>query len=113
HVTVFLQGGSDFEAAPDHHVQISLRDAALDEIPVAEASWDGMTPRTVEGDVSAALLHDGAYTLAVRNVGDTNAAYSMVFMNRFTIAYPRRPVASAGVFEGRVPRSPTLHASPL
>src|SRR5262249_32477469 len=43
----------------------------------------------------------------------TNAAYSMVFMNRFSIAYPRRPVASAGVFDGRVTESGTVQVSGL
>ena len=43
-LTVWLQGGSDFGADPDHHVRVSLNGT-----PVAEASWDGRVPRDDRG----------------------------------------------------------------
>jgi len=40
HLTVDFQGGTDFDASPDHHVRVSVNGAF-----VAEASWDAARPR--------------------------------------------------------------------
>lgn len=46
------------------------------------------------------ILHEGENELSVENLGDTGAAYSMVFLDRFALTYPRRPVADSGWFRG-------------
>ena len=38
--------------------------------------------------------------LEIENVGDTGAEYSMVLLDRFTVRYPRLPIAADGYLEG-------------
>jgi hypothetical protein len=95
HLAVWLQGASDFEADPDHHLRLSING-----IPVGEASWDGKTEKVIEAEVLPGILQEGANTLSVENAGDTPAAYSMAFLNRFTLRYPRRLVAENGRIHG-------------
>ena len=45
-LTVWLQGASDFEADPDHHLRVSVNGQA-----VGEASWDGKTEKVIEAEV--------------------------------------------------------------
>jgi hypothetical protein len=94
-LTVDLQGGSDFDANPDHHVRVSVNGS-----PVAEASWDGKTAYSIEAEVASTLLQNGANLLEIQNVGDTGAAYSLVMLNRFSLRYPRATVADGGRLEG-------------
>ena len=46
------------------------------------------------------MLREGLNALELENVGDTGAA-SLVFLNRFSVRYPRALVASGGTLEGR------------
>ena len=108
HVRVWLQGASDFEADPDHHVRISINGA-----PLADASWDGEKPQTIEADVAPGILLEGSNELEVENLGDTAAAYSMVFLDKFELVYPRRPTAAAGILEGTPAQTGILSASGL
>jgi hypothetical protein len=108
HLSVWLQGASDFEANPDHHVRL-----ALNGVPVGEDTWDGKLPRTIEADVTPGVLVQGPNTLEIRNVGDTPAAYSMVFLDRFALRYPRPTSAASGVLEGRFSESGTVEAAAL
>jgi hypothetical protein len=108
HLSVWLQGASDFEASPDHHVRVSVNGTA-----VAEASWDGQAARRIEADLTPGVLAEGANTLEIENVGDTAAAYSMVFLDKFAVEYPRVPRAAGGVLEGRFTESGTVEAQGL
>ncbi len=94
-IKVWLQGASDFEADPDHHVRVSLNGQL-----VGEASWDGKKEQTIEAEILPGILQEGANTLSLENAGDTGAAYSMVFLNRYEVSYPRRLVAQGGRLEG-------------
>jgi hypothetical protein len=94
-LTVLLQGASNFDVNPDHHVRVSVNGT-----PLAEASWDGKTARTIEVDITPGVIVDGPNTLQIANVGDTAAAHSMVLLNKFSVVYPRRAAAVAGVLEG-------------
>ena len=104
---VWLQGGSDFEADPDHHVRVSLNGSF-----VAEASWDGKREQVIEADLGPGILQEGANTLSLENVGDTAAAYSMVFLNRFEVTAPTAAVAEAGTARGTLHRSRERPRSP-
>jgi hypothetical protein len=108
HLTVWLQGASDFEADPDHHVRVYLNGTA-----VGETSWNGQAARTIEAEVTPGLLVEGANTLEVENVGDTAAAYSMVFLDKFAIEYARVPRARDGVLEGVFTESGTVEVQGL
>src|SRR5262249_35873688 len=93
HVTVWLQGASDFVGVVDHHVRVRVNG-----VMVGETTFDGRLPKTVDVDVPAGVIQEGSNSLDLENVGDTGAAYSMVFLNKFTVRYPRALVASGGLF---------------
>ncbi len=101
-LSVWLQGASDFEADPDHHVRLLVNGTV-----VGEASWDGRTEQRLEAEVFSGLLRDGDNTLSLENVGDTGASYSMVFLNRFELSYPRRLQAEGGQLSGKFEQSGT------
>jgi hypothetical protein len=92
---IWLQGASDFEATPDHHLRVTVNGTV-----VGETSWDGKTAKKMEVELAPGLLHEGQNDLAIENVGDTAASYSMVFLDRFALTHTRHPVADAGRFEG-------------
>ncbi len=93
---VWLQGASDFTANPDHHVRVYVNGTV-----VSEASWDGKQATQIDVELLPGLLQKGENRLEVENVGDTDAAYSMVMLNRFAVEYPRVPLADDGKLEGR------------
>jgi hypothetical protein len=99
HLKVVLQGASDFLEL-DHHLRL-----AVNGTPVGEATWDGMTEKVVEAELSAGVLLEGTNTLSLENVGDAGAAYSLVFLNRFEVSYPRLLAATNGQLEGRFEES--------
>src|SRR5262249_28037928 len=105
---VELQGASDFDVSPDHHVRVSVNGVAL-----GEATWDAKTPRTICAPIPQGVLVEGGNTLQVENVGDTPAAYSMVILDRFSVSYPRLASAANGVLEGLVSDAGTLEVSGL
>jgi hypothetical protein len=93
-LSVDLQGATDFDAFPDHHVRISVNGSL-----VAEASWDGKTARRVEALLFPGTLHEGDNSLAIENVADTPAASSLVYLDRFSLDYPHALTAERGRFE--------------
>src|SRR5262249_28764106 len=95
HVTVWLQGASDFDGVTDHHVRVRVNG-----VMVGDATWDGRLPNTIDADVPAGVIHEGANTLDLENVGDTGASYSLVFLDKFAVRHPRGLVARAGTLEG-------------
>jgi hypothetical protein len=107
-LTVSLQGASDFDVSPDHHVRVSVNGVAL-----VEASWDGKMPKTIVAELPQGVLVEGSNALSIENVGDTPAAYSMVILDRFSVSYPRLAAASGGVLEGLVSDAGTLEVSGL
>jgi hypothetical protein len=107
-VSVWLQGASDFEAAPDHHVKVKVNGSL-----VGEAAWDGKGAKRIEGELGAGVLQEGENRLEVHNVGDTAAAYSMVFLDRFSVSHARQVVSENGVFEGAFSASGTAEVAGL
>jgi hypothetical protein len=100
---VWLQGASDFEADPDHHVRVLLNGT-----PLGEVSWEGQAPRVLDVEVTPGVLLEGSNTLEIENVGDTGAAQSMVLLDKFSLVYPRTTLATAGVLEGSFTESGTV-----
>jgi len=94
-LSVWLQGGSDFAASTDHHVRI-----AVNRTSVAELYWDGKTPKKIEVEVPPGVLTEGENRLEIENVGDTEAQYSLIFLDRFTVEYPRIAEAEGERLEG-------------
>jgi hypothetical protein len=94
-LSVWLQGASDFAADPDHHVRLYVNGFF-----VGEESWDGKEPKRMDAELGEGILHDGENQLEIQNVGDTEASYSMVILDRFAVSYPRRPEAVGGRLQG-------------
>jgi hypothetical protein len=105
-LSVWLQGTSDFPAAPDHHLRVSVNGNL-----VGELSWDGKQARHLEVDLAPGVLREGDNVLELENVGDTEAAYSMVMLDRYAVTYPRLAQAFDGRLEGRWRQSGTAELS--
>ena len=75
-LTLWLQGVSDFDASPDHHVRVYVNGSL-----VAEEWWDGSKPLKMTAELAPGLLVEGANELSIENVGDTEAAYSFVLLD--------------------------------
>jgi hypothetical protein len=82
---VCLQGTSDLPAEPDHHVRLFLNGTLL-----GDERFDGKRSFELVKGLPSGLLVSGENSLEIENVGDTEAAYSMVMLDRFQIEYPRR-----------------------
>src|SRR6266540_470448 len=107
-LTVFLQGGSDQEGVDDHHVRVWVNGSA-----VAEASWDGTSPKAVPASIGPGILREGDNLLELESLGDAGASYSLVFLDRFELVYPGSLSASAGQFEARFSLSGSAEVSGL
>ncbi len=92
---VWLMGGSDLPEAPDHHVRLYVNASLVEEV-----SWEGKKAHKVVAELPPGILMEGENLLEIDNVGDTGAAYSMVFTDRFSVSYPRLAVARAGTLGG-------------
>jgi hypothetical protein len=93
---LWLQGGSDFAATPDHHVRVFVNESLVQEV-----SWDGRAARKLDVELTPGVLREGDNTLEVENTGDTDAAHSMVYVDRYAVSYPRSTAADSGILEGR------------
>jgi hypothetical protein len=96
---VWLQGASDFPESPDHHVRVYVNGTLI-----AEQWWDGERGVHLVGALGPGLLHEGENMLEIEDAGDTEAAYSMVMLDRFDVSYPAQlaaePTRSRGVDGG-------------
>ena len=97
---VWLQGTSDLETPDDHHIQV-----AVNGVELAEARWDGKMPRLVDVELAPGVLHEGENQLSLTSPGDTEAAYSLVMLDRFEVDYPRVVEIKGGSLEGRFTES--------
>jgi hypothetical protein len=83
-LSVRLQGETDTESNPDHHVEVSLNETFL-----GEASWDGASANEVVFEFDSDLLNDGENTIVVTGLLDTGAEYSIFYVDSFDLRYPR------------------------
>ena len=107
-LSVWLQGVSDFRANPDHHVRVYVNGGL-----VAQVSWDGKRSRRIDVELLATVLLEGENVLELENVGDTEAAYSMVMLDRFAVEYPRIALTGDGRLRGRWSESGVAELSGL
>ena len=91
---VFLQGASESGQAVDHHVSVSLNG-----VLAGEAQFAGKRPYRLSLSVAASLLREGPNELTLTNVADTGVT-SLVFLDRFSLAYPQAASLRGGSFEG-------------
>jgi uncharacterized repeat protein (TIGR01451 family) len=83
-LTVHLKGGTDTEADPDHHVQISLNG-----ILIGEDWWNGTGSLTVVFPFDQDLLFEGSNTLEVAGLMDEGIPYSIFHLDSFDLTYER------------------------
>ena len=107
-LVVRLQGGSDLPPNPDHHVR-----ALVNGVVVGEATWNAKRADVLEGDIPPGALREGDNLLELVNVGDTEAAYSMVYLDGFTLEFLRRLEAEEGRLSGRWSQSGFAEVSGL
>jgi len=91
---VYLQGASESGQAVDHHVEV-----ALNGVLAGGAQFAGKRPYRVSLSVPVSLLREGANELTLTNVADTGVT-SLVFLDRYSVAYPQASALKGGVFEG-------------
>ncbi len=89
-----LQGASESGRPVDHHLRVSLND-----VPVGEAHFAGKRPYLVSLELPASVAREGANQLAITNVADTGVT-SLVFVDRFNLAYSQAEATRGGRFEG-------------
>ncbi len=87
---VEVWGVTDWPAAPDHHVEVSVNGTVA-----AAAVFDGLSPRVLTATLSG-LAGDGTDRLTVRLPHDTGVGFDLVHVEGFSITYPRSVVASDG-----------------
>jgi hypothetical protein len=104
---VWLQGASDFSEL-DHHARVYVNGTL-----VTEEWWDGETGVHLTAEVLPGVLHEGENFLEIEEVGDTDALYSMIMLDRFEVTYPSQVVADDGVLEGSFDQSGTAWVSNL
>ena len=75
---------------------------------LGESRFDGKTPHTLELALPSGVLKEGANELAIENVGDTDAPYSMVMLDAFEVTYAATPILVDGALEARVSEAGTL-----
>jgi Peptidase family C25 len=107
HLSVWLQGVSDLDGSPDHHLRLSVNGTFL-----AESSLDGKSALTMTAEIPPGLLHDGDNSLEIENVGDTGVSYSMVMLDRFEVTYPRSVVLNDDALEGTFSSPGSVHLDP-
>ena len=95
-LSVWLQGVSDFRANPDHHVRVYVNGTLVEEL-----SWDGKQAQHLQVELAPGLLREGDNLLELENVGDTEATYSMVMLDRYAVEYPRVALTGDGRLRGR------------
>ncbi len=62
---------------------------------IAPPYSDGKAGHEIEARIPPGILHEGENAFQIENVGDTGAAYSVVFLDRYALSYPRLLVAEA------------------
>jgi hypothetical protein len=105
HLAVSFQGGSESALAVDHHLRVFVND-----VPVGETSFAGVQPHRLELPLPASVLREGENLLSLANLGDTGVA-SLVFLDRFELAYPQASSLRGGSFEGVWAESGTVEVT--
>jgi len=79
-----LQGATDTPAEEDHHAVVSVNGRQ-----VGEARWNGTEAKRLEASFDASLLQDGGNTVTVAGLLDTEAPYSVFYVESIDLSCPR------------------------
>jgi hypothetical protein len=89
-VTVEVWSNTEAPGTTDHLYRILLNDRTLGEF-----GWDGQGPHTIQAEVPAGTLREGANTLTLVLPGVKGVTADITFLNRIELRYPRAFVAQA------------------
>jgi hypothetical protein len=81
---VHLQGVTDTDSAPDHHVEVSLNGTSI-----GEGYWDGASAHELVCTFDQYLLYEEDNTIEVTGLLDTGAPYSVFYVDSFDLTYER------------------------
>ncbi len=96
--TAYLQvriwSSTEAPAEPDHHIVVSINN-----IVVADETWDGGGEHIIDAKVDTAHLKDGENTIRLQLPGDLGVAAEIDYLDWIRIQYPRIPEAVDGYLE--------------
>jgi hypothetical protein len=81
--------------------------------PVGETRWDGTTVKALTASIRPGVLREGDNLLELESLRDAGASYSLAFLDRFELLYPRSLSASLGLLEARFSAGGTAEVSGL
>ena len=91
-ITTALAASTEAESAdPDHHLIFTLNGT-----PVADETWDGAGPRTIEIRVAAETLRSEGNVLEIRAPGDTGIPAEIVLLDWVQVEYSRTAALDGG-----------------
>lgn len=80
-----LWGVTDWPVSPDHHLR-----ALVNGTVVADVTFDGLVELPLSVEVPRTLLEEGVNSLVLELPADTEAAFDLVNLDSFSLAFPRR-----------------------
>lgn len=83
-VTLYLKGATHVATGDDHHAVVTLNGGRI-----GEGTWKGTEATRLCFDIDPALLTDGENTLEVAGLLDAGVKYSIFYLDRFEVTYPR------------------------
>ena len=108
-IVVDLQGATDDAAVDfDHHLLFRLSGTVI-----GEALWEGKAPYHASFDVPSGLLAGGSGLLEIEGRADTGASVGLVFLDKFSVTFPRALVAENGRFEAAIDEDGTASLAGL
>jgi hypothetical protein len=85
HLDVDVYGGSIFpNFSPNHHVEFFVNGTRI-----GESFFDGTAGVRFQGEIPEGVLAEGSNTLALRLPADTGARFDVVFLDGYSVTYPR------------------------
>ena len=84
HLAIDVWASTEAPTPADHLYRIALNDHLLGEFP-----WDGQGPHTIEADVPAGVLREGANTATLILPGVKDVTADVTFLNWLELHYPR------------------------
>jgi len=89
-LTVRLHGGSDTGTFAEHQVAVRLNG-----VPLGDGTWSGRTARALRFTLDPTLLRDGDNQVELSARRGDGVAYSLVYLDGFTVEYQRHCRAAA------------------
>ena len=84
-LTAWLWGATTTGATNEHQVTLRMNGQV-----VATEIWSGVGRRTIRAPLNAAWLRNGSNTVSVSTVKSVGVPYSIVYVDKFDLRYPRR-----------------------